>query len=114
MINKMRLVTVFGALTVLILLQQSSECGGQSREIKGAYLSVEMRNGYRLSGNISEVTNDTIVVRNAATNRMDIVEIKDIKRVDGYYLSKGQKVAIGIGVGIVAFIVFVHAIGGTS
>jgi hypothetical protein len=42
------------------------------------------------------------------------VEIKDIKRVDGYYLSKGQKVAIGIGVGIVAFIVFIHAIGGTS
>ena len=67
---------------------------------KDARVAIRLRDKTTLSGYISEASEDSFVVSNAATGDATTVAYTNVTQVKGNNLSTGAKFAIGIGIGV--------------
>lgn len=77
---------------------------------KDALVSVKLKDGTRLKGYVSEITDDYFSVLNPETGTATAVNYRNAKQVKGNNLSNGVKIALGIGL-IAAFVVIVIVAG---
>jgi len=59
---------------------------------------VEMKNGTKLKGYISQTLEDSFDLKNAKTKQFTTVLYSDVAQVKRQGLSKGAKIAIGVGI----------------
>jgi hypothetical protein len=70
-------------------------------------VQVKLRDKTKLSGYISEINTETFVVNNLKTGQSTAVAYADVAQVKGQNLTRGQKVAIGVGIAAILIIVVV-------
>lgn len=74
---------------------------------ENARVEIKLRDKTKLRGYISEAGEDSFVVVDAKTGKLIRVNYPAVKQVKGNNLHLGVKIAIGVAIVIVAFIVFV-------
>ena len=72
---------------------------------KDALVKVTLRDRSKLTGYISEIGTNCFVVADSKTGKESAPAYADVTQVKGHNLSTGAKVAIGVAVGVAAYIV---------
>jgi hypothetical protein len=67
------------------------------REAKGTKIVVKLKDGTKLEGYITQVIEDSFDITNYKTQQTTTVPYRDVAQVKKQGLSKGAKVAIGVG-----------------
>lgn len=75
-----------------------------------AKVKVVLLDGTKLQGYVSEARAETFTVTNAKTGAIVVLKYGQVKQVKGSGLSKGAKIALGVGIGIVAFTVIIGVV----
>ena len=73
---------------------------------KDARVTVKLRDKTSLAGYISEAGADSFTVADPKTGKESPVAYADVTQVKGHHRSTGAKIAIGVGVGAAALVVF--------
>ena len=122
MINKLLLLTLIFLISTptTVLARAQSGAEKQREELSkirsnvakrgvgpDAKVKVILLNGTKLQGYVSEAGAETFTVTDAKTGRSVVVKYGEVKEVKGNGLSKGAKIALGVGIGIVAFTVII-------
>lgn len=72
-----------------------------------AKVKVTLLDGTKLQGYISEASVDNFTVNDARTGRNVVVEYSRVKELKGDGLSRGTKIALGVGIAAAAFTVII-------
>ena len=75
-----------------------------------AKVKVTLQDGTKLQGYISEARADNFTVTDAKTGGSVVVEYSQVKQLKGDGLSKGAKIALGVGIAVVAFTVIIGVV----
>ena len=75
-----------------------------------AKVKVVLLDGTKLQGYISEAQAETFTVTDAKTGGNVVVKYGQVKQVKGDGLSRGAKIALGLGIAIVAFTVIIGVV----
>lgn len=67
-------------------------------------LNRRIENRNKLTGRVSEISDTGFTLTEEQTGRPMVLSYEDVRQVSGKGMSKGAKVAIGIGIAVVAFI----------
>jgi hypothetical protein len=78
-----------------------------------AKVKVKLKDGTKLKGYISEANNEQFVVVDS-NGKAASVPYPQAKQVKGNNLSTGAKIAIGIGIAVVALLILGYVLGGTE
>jgi VIT1/CCC1 family predicted Fe2+/Mn2+ transporter len=73
-----------------------------------ARVKLKLRDGRRIEGYISQISEESFVVMNARTNAATTVLYPQVKQVKGNNLSSGVKFAIGAAVVVVLLLILFH------
>ncbi len=71
----------------------------------GAKIKIKLKDGIKIKGYVTEVSENGFVVMNSETNKTVPVSYSQVKQAKGNNLSSGVIILIGVGVAI-AFIIF--------
>lgn len=75
-----------------------------------AKVKITLVDGTKLQGYVSEARADSFTVTDAKTGGSVVVEYSQVKQLKGEGLSKGAKIALGLGIAVVAFTVIIGAV----
>jgi hypothetical protein len=75
-----------------------------------ASVAVKLRDKTKLSGYISQASEDSFVVTEAKTGAATTVAYSDVTQVQGHNLSTGAKIAIGVAIGVGATLLVIWLI----
>jgi preprotein translocase subunit SecF len=70
-------------------------------------VQLKLRDKTKLSGYVREINTETFVVTNLKTDQSTAVAYADVAQVKGQNLTRGQKIAIGVGIAAILIIVVV-------
>jgi ABC-type dipeptide/oligopeptide/nickel transport system permease subunit len=82
-----------------------------------AHVKVKLRNKTEVKGYVSQAGEDSFTVTNAKTGQATTVAYNDVGEVEGKGLSKGTKIALFVGAGVLITLVVIgvsiaHSLGG--
>ena len=75
-----------------------------------AKVKITLVDGTKLQGYVSEARADGFTVTDAKTGGSVVVEYSQVKQLKGEGLSKGAKIALGVGIAVVAFTVIIGVV----
>ena len=75
-----------------------------------AKVKVVLLDGTKLQGYVSEAQADTFTVTDATTGGSTVVKYSQVKEVKGHGLSRGAKIALVVGIAVVAFTVIIGVV----
>lgn len=75
-----------------------------------AKVKITLVDGTKLQGYVSEARADSFTVTDAKTGGSVVVEYSQVKQLKGDGLSKGAKIALVVGIAVVAFTVIIGAV----
>jgi sRNA-binding regulator protein Hfq len=75
-----------------------------------AKVKITLVDGTKLQGYVSEARADSFTVTDAKTGGSVVVEYSQVKQLKGEGLSKGAKIALVVGIAVVAFTVIIGAV----
>jgi Flp pilus assembly protein TadB len=76
-------------------------------------VTVKLQDGSKLKGRITQAGEDSFKLTDAKTGQTSTLAYRDVTKVEGQGISLAAKIALGVGIAVVAFVVIV-AIGITS
>lgn len=70
-----------------------------------AGIRVKLKDGTKITGFVSQVSDNQFVVTNTETGQNTAVQYSGVKQIKGNNLSTGVKIAIGLGIGLVVILI---------
>lgn len=121
MLRRSMILTIFVLFLNLVLSPSVWASGNTEKGIKlaekvktnisklgtgaNARIKLKLKDGTKIKGYISEVSEDSLVVQNEKTGLSERIAYTSVKQVKGNNLSTGVKIAIGVGIFILVIVI---------